>query len=297
MVGIYKFTNKINGMSYIGQSVDVERRYKEHQNIGREDTLFHQALREFGFDNFKFEVIEECDICKLNDREMFYIFAYETLAPYGYNVSMGGDSGHLMRLENYEDLYRIRDMLKNTDLTNIEIGKIFNVSDQIISDINNGRVWRMDGVEYPIRQKKEKKDYYCVNCGNKLYEKTVTGLCSECYLDSVRRSKPSKEDLLLSLFELNFSQVSKKYGVSGSTIRKWCRSYEISDKAKDYKKSKAVEKLQSKILAKEEVEYIRRHYIPRHREFGSRALARKYNVNHSTISKIVNHKSHDKNIV
>jgi len=30
MIGIYKFTNKINGHSYIGQSIDIEKRKKSH---------------------------------------------------------------------------------------------------------------------------------------------------------------------------------------------------------------------------------------------------------------------------
>jgi len=29
--GIYKITNKVNGKVYIGQSVDIERRWKEHR--------------------------------------------------------------------------------------------------------------------------------------------------------------------------------------------------------------------------------------------------------------------------
>jgi len=31
MVGIYKITNKKNGKIYIGQSWDMERRFKEHK--------------------------------------------------------------------------------------------------------------------------------------------------------------------------------------------------------------------------------------------------------------------------
>ena len=44
-VGIYMFTNKINGMSYIGQSTNIERRYKEHMTKNSEKTLFHEALK------------------------------------------------------------------------------------------------------------------------------------------------------------------------------------------------------------------------------------------------------------
>ena len=31
MIGIYKITNKISGKTYIGQSNNIERRFKEHK--------------------------------------------------------------------------------------------------------------------------------------------------------------------------------------------------------------------------------------------------------------------------
>lgn len=40
-------------------------------------------------------------------------------------------------------------------------------------------------------------------------------------------------------------------------------------------------------LSKEDVMYIRRHYKPRHKEYGAVALARKFNVYHGNIGKIV----------
>ena len=42
-------------------------------------------------------------------------------------------------------------------------------------------------------------------------------------------------------------------------------------------------------LKKDDVRYIREHYIPRHREFGTNALARKFNVSQSTILNVVHY--------
>ena len=47
--------------------------------------------------------------------------------------------------------------------------------------------------------------------------------------------RPSKEELILLLKEFNFTKVGKQFGVSDNAIRRWCRDYQISDKAKDYK--------------------------------------------------------------
>jgi hypothetical protein len=41
-------------------------------------------------------------------------------------------------------------------------------------------------------------------------------------------------------------------------------------------------------LTKTDVEYIRNNYIPRHKEYGMRALGKKFNVQHMTISNIIN---------
>lgn len=76
MIGIYKFTNKINGMSYIGQSVDIERRYKQYKRINTDDTIFHNAIREYGFEAFDFEIIELCTKNELYNLLCKHTFTY-----------------------------------------------------------------------------------------------------------------------------------------------------------------------------------------------------------------------------
>lgn len=41
-------------------------------------------------------------------------------------------------------------------------------------------------------------------------------------------------------------------------------------------------------LTEQQIEYINTHYKPKHKLYGQRALGRKFNVDHSTIGKIVN---------
>ena len=68
VVGIYKMTNKINGKIYIGQSIDIEKRIKEHfwKATNTKDVSYnsaiHQAIRKYGQENFTWEVLEECGI-------------------------------------------------------------------------------------------------------------------------------------------------------------------------------------------------------------------------------------------
>lgn len=95
---IYKATNIINNKSYIGQTIGTlsQRRYShELLSINKSKYLFHRAIRKHGMENFKWEVIEECNVSDLNDREIFYIKEFKTYAPEnktGYNMTRGGDN-------------------------------------------------------------------------------------------------------------------------------------------------------------------------------------------------------------
>lgn len=58
MIGIYKITKKENGKSYIGQSNDIERRFKEHQTKGKESRIpLDIAIQKYGKDAFIYEII------------------------------------------------------------------------------------------------------------------------------------------------------------------------------------------------------------------------------------------------
>lgn len=95
--GIYKFTNKVNGKVYIGQSVNISQRKNMHffnsYKLDNRDskTYFHKAIRKYGVDNFEHEIIELCPKEKLNEREMYWIAYYHSDdRKHGYNLTKGG---------------------------------------------------------------------------------------------------------------------------------------------------------------------------------------------------------------
>jgi len=93
MVGIYKITNKLDGKVYIGQSNDIERRwyfYKNPPSNLNYNSLIISAILKYGVDNFSFEVVEECSVDELNERERFWISHFESFGK-GYNLTTGGD--------------------------------------------------------------------------------------------------------------------------------------------------------------------------------------------------------------
>ena len=90
---IYKVTNNINKKIYIGQTIQDENiRWNHHMReaLNGSDTKFHRALRKYGKDGFIWEVIEEVDNDKLNEREIYWISYYNSYKQ-GYNSTTGGD--------------------------------------------------------------------------------------------------------------------------------------------------------------------------------------------------------------
>lgn len=109
---IYKITNKVNGKSYIGKTVkSINRRFYEHchnAELGVQ-TVFYDAIRKYGKENFNISIIEEIDNDLLNDRESYWINYYHTYLKdplcRGYNSTLGGDGGDTRskKLLLYED--------------------------------------------------------------------------------------------------------------------------------------------------------------------------------------------------
>ena len=63
MKAIYKWTNLVNGKVYIGKSIDIANRLREYRNEinrGHERPII-RALKKYGFEQFEFEIIENCD--------------------------------------------------------------------------------------------------------------------------------------------------------------------------------------------------------------------------------------------
>lgn len=91
--GIYKITNQTNDLCYIGQAVDLARRWKDHAKCGLgidtpQKNKLYQAMIEDGLWNFSFEILEECSREQLNEKEHYYIQLYQS-NEFGYNSNVG----------------------------------------------------------------------------------------------------------------------------------------------------------------------------------------------------------------
>lgn len=91
--GIYKITNQQTGQCYIGQSIDVGKRWLDHIKCGLgidtpAQNKLYKAMMENGITNFTFELLEECSKEQLNEKERFYIELYQSYN-FGYNSNRG----------------------------------------------------------------------------------------------------------------------------------------------------------------------------------------------------------------
>lgn len=86
--GIYKITSP-TGRVYIGQSVDIIRR-KSKYKCGHcdEQPRLSASFKKYGFKSHLFNIIEECEVDKLNVRERYWQEHYDVLSKNGLNCRL-----------------------------------------------------------------------------------------------------------------------------------------------------------------------------------------------------------------
>jgi group I intron endonuclease len=92
---IYKITNPRNKI-YIGCTIDFKRRLSEYRRLSMAGQVkLYNSLVKYGYDNHKFEIIEECSNEILHEREIYFIKYYNCIKE-GLNIRLGNRTGALM---------------------------------------------------------------------------------------------------------------------------------------------------------------------------------------------------------
>lgn len=172
ITGIYEITNLVNNKKYVGQSKKVPGRWNDHIRIAliNQDQLkhksdirdyklpIHNAMRKYGIENFSFRILEVCKQEDLNDKEQFWIEKLKTNQPeYGYNLTVGGQKNFQVKGEQHgmakltqaqvDDIIIMLQEKKNGDEI---LSKYPFISPGMIANINQGKNWKKEGIEYPI---------------------------------------------------------------------------------------------------------------------------------------------------
>jgi group I intron endonuclease len=111
MIVIYLITNLLNGKGYVGQTVNMKRRWKEHRRAGNSSQYLSRAIAKYGRRNFDIQTLCSVDTQQQADNmEMVWIVALRTSEKtFGYNVQLGG-AGHSRHSE--ETKKRISESMK-----------------------------------------------------------------------------------------------------------------------------------------------------------------------------------------
>lgn len=124
---IYKATCNTTGKSYIGKTRYELKVRKNAHLIGKDNCLFHKALRKYGRDDFEWEEIYHSDDeDSLYKKEKLFIRIYGTMMPYGYNMTTGGDGQYSREFgEDWKkaNMQRALDLAKQVYC--VELDKVF----------------------------------------------------------------------------------------------------------------------------------------------------------------------------
>lgn len=97
--GIYLIKNTVDGKVYVGKSKNIYERYMQYVRDFKKQAAYHmntyllRAMNKHGFENFEMTLLEECHICELSDRELFWMIELESLGDKGYNLRSDTDQG------------------------------------------------------------------------------------------------------------------------------------------------------------------------------------------------------------
>jgi len=111
---IYKITNMVTGKIYIGRtSQSLLKRWTQHKRGAQRagNTYLFASIRKYGADSFVVDEIEKCPDEIAGERERHYVAVYRSLAPAGYNLTLGGE-GNLGLKRSLESKSKISAALK-----------------------------------------------------------------------------------------------------------------------------------------------------------------------------------------
>ena len=88
MIGIYKITSPTNRI-YIGQSINIEVRFISYKKLKCKGQIrLYESFLKHGIENHIFEILEECDILLLNERERHYQDLFLVISRKGLNCRL-----------------------------------------------------------------------------------------------------------------------------------------------------------------------------------------------------------------
>lgn len=227
---IYKITSPTNRI-YIGQTISLKKRlsaYKRNDCKGQK-RLFN-SFNVYGFDNHKFEIIEECDVELLNERERYYQDFYNVLSKNGMNCKLTNTNEKRL-IHSKESLKKISEASKNRtwskerkkQFSQKRIGlKLSEESKKKISIANSGQNNGMYGFVYSEEYREKKRDFrHSIETIKKISQTCKGKIKTIEHLNNISLAKSRIIlDVNTGIFYKNLKEVSELFEIPYSSFKK-----------------------------------------------------------------------------
>lgn len=239
--GIYKIENLLNGKIYIGQSIQIEKRFEQHKKTAyaRKDrnynNLIYKAIRKYGLENFAFEIIEEVpDNQDLDEREIYWISYYNSYKN-GYNMTPGGGC---LRGEDSPNTKVNRDtVIQVRTLYNAHIKKseIYDLVKDKLTQSQFEHIWRFETWKdvMPEVNTKENKEFYFHQRGGQRQGGNDARKLSQEEIDYIIYLRDKEK--------LTWKEIAEKTGRCQATCHKYYKNPQVIKKAHASKRVKCIE--------------------------------------------------------
>lgn len=226
-VGIYMWTNKLTGDIYVGQSINLRKRFLNYFNLNylsrRNELIISRAIIKYGYSNFSVTILEYCDKCELDVREQHY---FDTLNPQ-YNIQKvaGGSSKGLILSEETKN--KISQALKGVYIGDKSYwyGRSMSAATkEIMSSTRKGELNPLYGKSHSEASKELMRQKAL---GRKYSEETKLLMSSKRGNPVNIYEKCTSEGFQLIGSFVSARRAGKFLGISGSTILSYIKSKKV----------------------------------------------------------------------
>lgn len=229
---VYCFTNKLNNKKYVGLTCNVQRRYNQHKNTTSRAVVFCLAIKKYGFENFEFLILKEN--LSLKDAKLFerqFIKDLNSIVPYGYNRTEGGDSSVKHTAETIKKIVEKTKVWRMNNSHPMQGKKHSEESKKLMKESASKRTDRVFGESH-------------WNFGMKHKESTKQKMSSKQSLGNNGNAK-KVIDLNTNIIYSCVNEAKVIYGISHSFVSMLCSGKRKSDKykfkyLKDYEQERSL---------------------------------------------------------
>lgn len=224
--GIYMLTNKLTNDIYIGQSIDISKRFRNYFNLSylksKDSYIISRGLIKYGYSNFSVTILEYCDISDLTLREQYY---FDKFNPQYNILKVAGSSRNFKHYEKTKT--KISKSLKGIYVKEKSalFGRFHTEETKKLMSLKkkneNNPLFGKTHSEYTIELMKQKALGRVHSEETKLKMSAISGNPVNIY------EKCSSEHFKLIGSFVSARRAGKFLDISGSTVIKYMRSGEI----------------------------------------------------------------------